>query len=212
MNTKHVLVIWNDMYHPEKTYTDVVHRLFDREGWDLTTTYSARDLLKMDKAPDLAVHLTIGRPDGESDLTTEELEQIQNMVENGMNAIYMHAGLACIADGTPAFEMARGRFASHPEPHNPVFLCALPGIAHPIMRGVEPFESPDEHYFCKVDVQRVQPFMASISIQGTEIAGWTHQLGKGRVCGITPGHNAPMLDKMFTLLSNAALWCVGELK
>ena len=54
--------------------------------------------------------------------------------------------------------------------------------------------------------------MVSRSIQGTEIAGWPHQIGKGRVCGITPGHNAPILAKMYKLLDNAAHWCVGELE
>lgn len=209
---KTVLVIWDDIYHPEKTYTEITHRLFDGDDWNLILTYDARDQLRMQPKPDLVVNFTIGRPDGHEDLTLEEQEQILKQVESGVNALYVHAGFACIQANTPVFEVARGRFASHPEPHNPVYCCAIPGIEHPIMKGVEPFEEPDEHYFCNVDIERVQPFMVSRSIQGTEIAGWTHQIGKGRVCGITPGHNAPMLDKMYRLLDNAAHWCVGELE
>ncbi|MDR1569494.1 MAG: ThuA domain-containing protein [Oscillospiraceae bacterium] len=210
---KTVVVIWDDIYHKEATYTDITKKLFDNDEWELTVTYSVRDLLKPGAAPALALHWTVGRNErtDEPGLTLDEQAHLQKLVENGMNSLYIHAGLACVQDGTPMYEIARGRFASHPKPHNPVTVTAIPGIEHPILNGFEPFEDPDEHYFCKIDIPRVTPFLASISIQGTEIAGWTHQLGKGRVCGLTPGHNAPMLNKMEKLLANAAAWCVGRL-
>ena len=212
MIKKRVYVIWDDEYHPEATYTAITHKLFNNDKWELTTTYKARDILYLEQVPDLVLNWTIGRPLGvEPDLSPEEQAQMKKLVEGGMNAMYIHAGLACIQDNTPIFDIARGRFASHPEPHNPVYCCALPGSAHLILKGFESFVDPDEHYFCKVDVENVTPFLCSISDAGTEIAGWTQEVGKGRVCCMTPGHNAPMLAKMETLLSNAAAWCVGEL-
>jgi len=209
--SKSVYVIWDDIYHPEKTYKDIVAKLFNNDRWELKTTYFARDILKLDKAPDLVVNLTIGRPDGEADLTADEQQKLKEMVMAGMSMMYVHAGLACVQDNTPIFDIALGRFASHPKEHYAVYCCALPGINHPIMNGVEPFEDNDEHYFCKVNVESSQPFMCSISVAGTEIAGWTQELGRGRVCSITPGHNIPILAKMQKLLENAAAWCVKEI-
>jgi type 1 glutamine amidotransferase len=84
----------------------------------------------------------------------------------------------------------------------------LPGCTHPIVQGVVSFEANDEHYFCKVDMDHVTLFLCSISIAGTEIAGWCQELGRGRTCSITQGHTQAMLSKMDKLLTNAADWCV----
>jgi len=86
----------------------------------------------------------------------------------------------------------------------------MPGIAHPVMQGVEPFMAPDEHYFCYVDVEKTQPFMVSRSEHGTEIGGWAHEYGKGRVCCLGPGHNVPAVNAMKPLIASAAAWCMKE--
>lgn len=208
---KTVYVVWDDTYHPAADCEELVDKVFNNEHWELTTTYSARDVLDLAPLPDLVVNFTIGRPEGDADLTLEEQEKFRELVAGGMNTMYIHAGLACIQDNTPIFDIALGRFASHPEAHYPVYCCAIPGVNHPIMNGVEPFCEPDEHYFCKIDLVHAQPFMATVSDVGTEIGGWTQELGKGRVCCITPGHNVPMLAKMEKLLGNAAAWCVREI-
>ena len=208
---KSVYVVWDDIYHPEATYTDIVQRLFGGPEWELQTSYIAEDILKREKTPDLMVNFTIGQPEGVNELGYTQQGYIKNMVESGMGIMYVHAGLACIQEYTPAFEIALGHFAYHPQPHFPTMVCALPGITHPITQGIEPFEEPDEHYFCKVDILKATPFLCSVSRSGTEIAGWTQTLGKGRVCCLTPGHPAEMLAKMEPLLRNAVRWCVGEL-
>jgi type 1 glutamine amidotransferase len=208
--SKKVFVIWDDINHPEATYTDIIAKIFKTAKWDLETTYFTRDILKLKEMPDLLVCLTTGRPDGETPLSFEEQRDLKKMVEKGMNIMFVHGGLACIEAGSPLMEISLGHFLTHPQPHNIVHCCAIPGIFHPILDGFESFEDPDEHYFCYVDVEHAHPFLCSRSSAGTEIAGWTQQLGKGRVCSITPGHNAPILAKMQKLLENAAAWCVNE--
>ena len=78
------------------------------------------------------------------------------------------------------------------------------------MEKIEPFVTADEHYFCRVNIENVTPLMVGVSDAGTEIAGWAHTLGKGRVCCLTPGHNHPMLIKMRPLMENAADWCASS--
>lgn len=206
---KNVLVVWDDWYHPEANYRGMVRRIFeDGDGWKVTKTHHMRDLLTMEQKPDLCLCITVGCPEGEEMLSIDEQAQVKTLVEEGMGILFLHAGLACIQDGTPMFEVSKGRFASHPEPHYDVYCTALPGCAHPVIQGIDPFVSPDEHYFCKVDIENVTPVMASVSEAGTEIAGWVHTLGKGRVCCLTPGHNWPMLIKMIPVITSAANWCV----
>lgn len=208
---KNVYVVWDDIYHPMDTYRDIVAGVFGGEEWMLTTTCCARDVLNAASSPDLVVNFTIGCPDGEQQLTYSEQEALKALVEQGMGIMYVHAGLACIQEYTPSYEIALGHFASHPEPRYPTLVCPMPGINHPILNGVEPFEEPDEHYFCKVDIRKAHPFLCSVSVMGTEVAGWTQLLGAGRVACLTPGHTAGMLNSMKKLLDNAARWCTHQL-
>ena len=206
---KRVLVIWDDPHHPEEIYRDIVYTVFDGPQWRLRTSRSARDLLRGD-APELAVCLSVGRAQGEADLSIQEQEAVAGLVRKGMGMLFVHAGLACIADGTPFFELALGRFASHPHGEWVVRCGAIPGVEHPVSIGLEPFEAGDEAYFCKADLSRARPFLAAQSAAGTEIAGWTQSFGAGRTCALTPGHSPLMLQKMERLLKNAAAWCVVE--
>ncbi len=206
---KRALVIWNDPNHPLEACRSIVGRVFD-SGWDVITTPSARELITMENAPDLALSFSVGRAEGDADLDMDEQRKIGDMVKAGMGMIFVHAGLACIQDDTPLFDVALGRFAFHPREHVVVRCAAMPGIEHPVLRGVEPFEAMDEAYMCRVDMQRAQPLMYAVSNAGTEISGWAQELGQGRVCSFTPGHNEEMLNHMCVLLKNAASWCVKE--
>ena len=184
-----------------------MHSVFDGTPWVLQTTRSVRSLLR-EPAPDLAVCLSVGRAAGDSDLSIEEQNQIAALAYRGMGMLFVHAGLACIADDTPFFDLALGRFASHPSGAQTVLCCAIPGVDHPILRGLTSFSAEDEAYFCKADLSRARPFLAAQSAAGTEIAGWTQEYGSGRICSLTPGHSPEMLEKMEPLLKNAAAWCV----
>lgn len=203
------MVIWDDPYHPKEVYRDIVDAVFGGPQWKLQTSCDARDLLR-GETPDLAVSLAVGRAQGEAELSEQEQAQVADLVRGGMGMLFLHAGLACIADDTPFFGLALGRFASHPKGEQVVNCRAMPGIEHPVLRGVEPFAAQDEAYFCKVDLSRAQPFFAAQSAAGTEVAGWTQTFGAGRTCALTPGHTPEMLHKMEQLLKNAAAWCVKE--
>lgn len=205
---KNVMIVWDDYYHPEANYREAIRKSFEESGrWDVTKTHRMRDLLTAEPVPDLCICITVGCPDGEEMMSIEEQAQVKALVEDGMGILFIHAGLACITEDTPMFEIARGRFASHPEPHYDVYCTVLPGCSHPIVDGIQPFVTADEHYFCKVDIERVTPLLVGISDAGTEIAGWAHTLGEGRVCCLTPGHNHPMMIKLRPIMEHAADWC-----
>ena len=208
-----VTVILNDMYHLRETYEPITLRLFSDPEWDLTMQDYIRPLVESAEKPDLLVNFTIGcgNPDNNDHLRPDEQQKLVEAVEQGMNILFVHAAMAVIDAGSPMYSLSLGRFASHPEVHNPVYCTAIPGTNHPIMEGIEPFEAPDEHYFCTVDVDQATPFMATISIAGTEIGGWCQTKGKGRVVSLTPGHTTEMLDKMEPVLRRAIKWAMGEL-
>jgi len=206
-----VYIIWGDKYHPADTYAPTINAIFGVSSWDLAASDSAKDLLSADKPPDLAVFLSAGLRDGDETLSLPEQTAICDCVDNGMGILYIHAGLTRIAPDTPIFGLARGRFIMHPEGNPPVYCCALSDAAHPAAHGLASFEAPDEHYFCAVDVENTKPFLCARSNAGTEIAGWAHPRGKGRVCCLTPGHTAQMTETMKPLIERAASWCVKDI-
>ncbi|MCL2057930.1 MAG: ThuA domain-containing protein [Oscillospiraceae bacterium] len=204
---KSVLVIWHDRWHPDTTYEAMINELFG--DWDLKTDKSMLTLSRAEKAPDFAIVLSAAMQQEES-LSDEDQAAICRMADNGMGMLYIHAGLTRIKEGTPIYGLTHARFIMHPQGQPPVYNCDMPGVGHPIMAGVEPFEAPDEHYFCYVDVEKTQPFMASRSEHGTEIGGWAHEFGKGRICCLGPGHTVDAVDKMKPLIVSATAWCMKE--
>ena len=204
---KTVLVIWHDKWHPDTTYEATINELFAE--WYIKTDKSMLALTRAETAPDLAIILSAGMPDDES-LSDADQSAICRMAESGMGVLYIHAGLTRILDNSPMFTLSRARFILHPQGQPPVYSCAAPDVAHPIMAGIEPFDALDEHYFCYVDVENTHPFMFSRSEHGTEIGGWAHEYGKGRICCLGPGHTVDAVKKMKPLILSAAAWCTKE--
>lgn len=208
--SKPVWVVWNDRYHPRATCEPIVAQLFGGPGWQLQATEDIRQVLAPPAPPALVVNFCAGRPEGTPALGPAEQEQLAAAVARGLGMLYVHAGLTLIEVDSPLYGLTGGRFASHPPEQGLVSCAPLPGVHHPILAGIAPFAAVDEHYFCQTALAASQPFLYSTSPHGTEIAGWAHQRGQGRVACLTPGHTAAMLAQMADLIANAAAWCVGR--
>lgn len=209
---KKVTIIWNDGWHPKEDIEPAVDVIFAGEGWQVTKTERARDLLEPGGAPDLAVFYTNGRPQGEDDLSDEEQEAIAVLVERGMGILYIHAGLTVIEEKNPFYRtLNSGRFDSHP-PKCDVTMTPIGGLDHPILKDVPVFTAFDEHYYCPMDPQRTQVLMCAASGYSVTASAWCHAYGAGRVCSITQGHTLEMQTQpgMLRLVGNAALWLTKQ--
>lgn len=129
----------------------------------------------------------------------------ENYVKSGRGLLVVHSGgsgyeMIPSMRGIPA-----GAFAHHP-PQCPVTVEPVAG--HPLCECVEAFTETDEHYFMHFDDPSADVFLRSRSEHGIQPAGWTREIGKGRVCMITPGHNLEVwLNPAFRrLLENALAW------
>ena len=67
----------------------------------------------------------------------------------------------------------------------------------------------DEHYIMEIDDLEANHFLSTTSEHSAQSGGWLREEGDGRVCVLTPGHNAEVwLHPEFqTLLRNGLLWC-----
>lgn len=137
-------------------------------------------------------------------LTAGEPSVFQEFVRRGGGVVFVHAGV-CYKDLPEMRDVAGGAFLRHPD-QCPV--AVEPKAGHLLTAGVQPFTEHDEHYLMVLDDPRADVFLHTRSAHGVQPAGWTRTEGRGRVCVLTPGHNAqvwrhPSFQK---LLLNALRW------
>ena len=72
------------------------------------------------------------------------------------------------------------------------------------------FPENDEHYVMSmIENAQVEILVQTISEHGVQPGLWVRQLGKGRVCCVTPGHTTKNLlcREYIHLIKNAVAWC-----
>lgn len=211
--SRSVTVVRHDCYHPESVVDPAVARVFAGPEWRLKSTHSAREVIATGTPPDLAVFFAPGREEGEDELTREEEEHLVQRVRQGMGLMRVHAGLVLIAEDGPLYrDLNTGCFVSHPRHEGtvefPVAYAPVRNTIHPILEGIEAFAGTDEHYWCKLDAGRTDVLLTGTSAVGTSVAGWAHEVKKGRVACLVPGHKSEVImhPMMLALLGNAARW------
>jgi uncharacterized protein len=209
---KTVYVIRDDMYHPKEVIDPQIERVFDQREWNVVLTDRLREVLESDEKIDLMMLLTVGRPDGESDITYEEQNRVVAKVKDGMGVMFVHAGLVLIEADSPFYsELNSGRFIGHSHNHVPVENVPIRNVSHPVLDGITSFTAMDEHYYCQIDIAQTDMLMLSTSEAVTAISAWAHSVGKGKVVGMTPGHTTEALGdpQMIRLMQNAANWATS---
>jgi type 1 glutamine amidotransferase len=213
--TKTVYVIRDDMYHPKELIDPQIEKVFDRLQWNVVLTNRLRDVLETKEHVDLTLLLTVGRPDGEADISYEEQSRIVDKVRAGMGIMFVHAGLVLIEADSPFYtELNSGRFIGHSHDHVPVKNDMIRNVSHPILSGVSGFTAMDEHYYCQINAAGTDMLMMSTSEFITCAGAWAHTVGNGKVVGMTPGHTTEALGnpQMIRLMQNAADWATFEMK
>jgi len=111
-------------------------------------------------------------------------------------------------------EMMGGAYIGHP-PLRP-FKVRVTNPGHPITRGVSDFMVTDEQHYVTYDQDPANILLRSENLDGLgyenlgtqAIAGWAHELGKGRVVFTAPGHTLHALwqPEYFKIQQNAVRW------
>jgi uncharacterized protein len=210
---KTVYIIRNDMYHPKEMIDPQIEKVFDRQQWNVILTDRLRDVLESNEPIDLIMLFTVGRPDGEADISYEEQNQIVGKVKDGMGVLFVHAGLVLIDAESPFYLVLNsGRFIGHSHNHVPVENVPIRNVSHPLLDGITGFTAMDEHYYCQIDIANTDMLMLSTSEAVTAVGAWAHSVGKGKVVGMTPGHTEDALGnpQMIRLMKNASNWATNS--
>ena len=146
--------------------------------------------------------------------TAEQAEALAQWVENGGRWFALHGTNSILEfDGrrvscpslAPRFTATLGsRFLAHP-PIAP-YLVHVSDPAHPLVKGIEPFETTDELYLCELHEPLTTLLHARYSgpTPGFQPAEWRddaprpvlylHEVGHGAVLYLTLGHSRGRLD------------------
>lgn len=138
-------------------------------------------------------------------LTPETAPAFPDYVRRGNGLVVVHSGTSRYEQLPAMHALLGGAFVRHPD------LCAVtlePVEPHPLADDVEAFTVRDEHYFMSPLAEDAEVFLRSRSTHGVQPAGWTRTEGAGRVCALTPGHEAEVwLNPNFQkLLLSALRW------
>lgn len=211
-------ILTGDYWHPTDTIVPAIGLMLPDDKWDVKITEEPAEFLSMHIAPDLFVTFKdpvendqIPTPIWCGDNWSGKLKERIN--DDGMGFLAVHCGLTDLPkEHIITREILRAQFITHPPQCEVKFV---PEKAHPITEGVAEFTFPavDEHYVIEMLSEFPTEILGySLSEHGRQPALWAHTLGKGKICGVTPGHSADNLTcgEYLKILQNAAEWCVRK--
>ncbi len=211
-----VLVLCDDVWHPVEVIERGLADLQDKEfHFDIVCT--AKDIL----TPELisaypvimnckgnAVTAANSAPWFEPGVTEVGAKEFADYVKAGGGFLSVHAGNTAGLNGYQEYvEFVGNNFLGHP------LRCEVEVSVvkeHPVTAGVEDFTIRDEHYQLGELAEDIDVFLETRSATGgTQIAGYSRELGEGKICVLTPGHTlAVWQNEMFRKLLFNAIYYV----
>lgn len=193
-----ILVICDDVWHPAEVIEKGIMPL-GADDYQFDFVKAAKDILTPEMIEEYPLliccksnNVTSGNPEPWFENTVTEVMggEFRNYVERGGAFLSVHAGNVFMGEGDGVMEYTEfvgNRFLGHP------LRCEVAlkkAKDHPIMAGVEDeFIIRDEHYQIEMLAEDADIFLTSASkTGGMQIAGYTREMGKGRLCALMPGH------------------------
>ena len=218
-----VLVICDDIWHPGEVIARGLKPL-EEKGYELDIVMAAKDILTKDMLYNYEVIINAKgnahspanakSPWFEDGVTAVMPEDFREYIEEGHGFIALHSGNTYHPETRKDMvDLIGNSFIRHPK------QCPITAYAvkdHPIISGIEPFTFRDEHYMIQLyNEEELDIFMETKSDTeaGVQPAGYTKQVGKGRLVVLTPGHNCAVLlhPSYQKILANAIEYAAGKL-
>lgn len=215
-----VLVLCDDLWHPaEVIEKGLAARNDERFCFDVVK--AAKDIITPEQIAKYRVIVCCKSnsviaantaPWFEEGVTEVMPRDFEAYIKNGGGMVVVHSGLAYSEGGEPAYNALVGSaFVTHPPRCTVDVHVEKP--EHPVADGISDFTIRDEHYELKMLCDDADIFMTSSSEKGgTQPAGYTREMGDGRLCALSPGHTLDVWENasFIRLLTNAMEWCMKE--
>ena len=208
-----ILTLLGDYYHSHDQLLAFIQRITRKiEGAEVKDTLIENLEERLEEQPDVLIISKENRRKPEEEdqqkWLTDELDQsIATYVEKGGSLFVLHSGLSSYPENSRYQNLIKGKFIHHPEHHA---MILFEGYAPDF--GTLSFTYPDEHYFVEVKENETEVFLKSKSSEGESIAGWRHQIKKGRVICLTPTHSEEgyVNENLQNLIIQAIEWVTNK--
>jgi hypothetical protein len=144
-------------------------------------------------------------------MTDEQQKALWDFVSNGGGFLAVHNAHTMYPPNGLYYKLFGGDFGGHPKPYT--FTIRVEDKHHPVTAGVEDFDIYDEQHMSKYFLDQDHLLLRSVAPDNAQAAaGWWQEIGKGRMCYLSPGHtreaiNHPMVQ---LLLRNATRWLLRQ--
>ncbi|MRH42675.1 trehalose utilization [Aquibacillus halophilus] len=190
--TKRIVAALGDFYHDRDLAVQSLEAAVKSiEGIEIEYKHVDELVESLQTNPDAVILFAENRINPEDDQVKTWMDNdaalaINRFVENGGGWLAWHSGLASYDNIEAYTSMLHGYFKYHPEKHQVVSYTFNPDSN--FIDDGQNFEILDEHYFVACDVENTSVFLTSDSVDGSSIAGWYHDYGKGKVVCLIPAH------------------------
>jgi putative membrane-bound dehydrogenase-like protein len=201
-----ILVLGHESEHhnSEKLMMYLQTPLFQR-GINLTYTTDLNDLNE----------ITLNNYDGlmiyanHEEITPSQEVALKSYIQSGKALIPIHSASFCFQNSEWYIGAVGGQFSTHGTGD---FTVNIVDNAHPVMAGIEEFETWDETYVHAKLNPDMQVLMDRREAGKNEPYTWVRNEGKGRVFYTAYGHNEKTWEKpgFQQLIANGILWAVGD--
>ncbi len=217
-----ILLLCDDRWHPGETVRRGLDFLAE-QGHTVDVVMDAKDIVTpaLLRENDVTIIAKGNSLNGgnyeavwfEEGVTYTGPAEYKSYVEEGGAVLVLHAGATFQPAECPGMtDFLGARFITHPRQCPVEFHVKDP--RHPVMEGISDFTFPqDEHYQMEVLSKELDIFAETSSAAGTFPAGFSRKMGKGRLCILTPGHNAFAIDhpEYQKVILNALHWLTGKI-
>lgn len=193
-------------HHNSAAYVPMLMQRFGREAIYFDY-YTKPDCLTAD---------TLGHYDAvmlyanHGNITPDQFKALNDFIESGRGFLPIHSASACFGNSSEFIALVGGRFKSH---KTGVFKATIIDKSHPIMAGVNEYETWDETYVHGQINTKGRKLLAE-RVEGEQREPWTwvREQGKGRVFYTASGHDERTWGNadFQKMLGNAIVWSVGE--
>lgn len=142
-------------------------------------------------------------------ISSEQEKALMSYVQSGKALIPIHSASFCFQNSDWFIEAVGGQFSTHGTGD---FTATIVDKAHPIMNGIEEFETWDETYVHSKVNPDMHVLMEREEGGKKEPYTWVREEGDGRVFYTAFGHNEKTWEKkeFQQLVANGILWAVGD--
>jgi len=199
-----ILVIGNykdAMYHPLTGVDECLKNMFPEKVLLCTDDTKQLLTLKEDHIAGVISYLDIW----DSAIADEEAAALQSFVEQGGALLLLHNGIS-IQNQDALRIMMGAKFLTHPTMEEITFTP----MPHTITEGCTAFSLPEEPYQFEMVTDDKEIILEYIYRKERYVAGWSKQVGDGRLVFLTPGHTADIFDcpEYIQLIQNSLEWCL----